>query len=299
VKSFKTVRHFSLERILPQIVVAPTFALIVFFVYGYILWTGYLSLSASRMMPDYGFVGLENHIRLWASPRWHVAIRNMAIFGTLFVLLSTLIGLFLAILLDRRIRLEGALRTIYLYPMAISFIVTGTAWKWILDPGLGIQKLVQDLGWTDFRFDWIIQPDLAIYCLIMAAVWQASGFVMATFLAALRSVNDEIINAARLDGASLPQIYFRIIIPVIRPAFVTVIVLLTHLAIKSFDLVIALTNAGPGYATELPSTFIYASIFSRNQIGVGTASAVMMLATVAAIMVPYLYSELRKGKDDA
>jgi glucose/mannose transport system permease protein len=133
---------------------------------------------------------------------------------------------------------------------------------------------------------------------VIAAVWQASGFVMATFLAALRGVSDEIINAARLDGASLPTIYFKIIIPIVRPAFITMIVLLTHLAIKSFDLVIALTNGGPGYSTELPSTFMYSSTFSRNQIGVGAASAMMMLATVAAIMVPYLYSELRGDKRD-
>jgi glucose/mannose transport system permease protein len=291
-------RQFRLDRLLPQLVVGPTFAISLFFVYGYILWTAYFSVSASRMMPNYSFVGLDNYIRLWSTPRWHVAVENIAIFGPLFILLSTAIGLLLAILLDQRIRIEGVLRTIYLYPMAISFIVTGTAWKWILDPGLGIPKLMHDLGWTSFTFDWIVRPDMAIYCLVIAAVWQASGFVMATFLAALRGVSDEIINAARLDGASLPTIYFKIIIPIVRPAFITMIVLLTHLAIKSFDLVIALTNGGPGYSTELPSTFMYSSTFSRNQIGVGAASAMMMLATVAAIMVPYLYSELRGDKRD-
>ncbi|MFS8110937.1 sugar ABC transporter permease [Rhizobium jaguaris] len=291
-------RSFSFDRALPQIVVAPTFAISLFFVYGYILWTAYFSVSASRMMPNYSFVGLENYVKLWSTPRWYVAVENIAIFGPLFVLFSTAIGLLLAILLDQRIRAEGLLRTIYLYPMAISFIVTGTAWKWILDPGLGIPKLMHDIGWTSFSFDWIVQPDYAIYCLVIAAVWQSSGFVMATFLAALRGVSDEVVNAARLDGASLPTIYFKIIIPIVRPAFVTVIVLLTHLAIKSFDLVVALTNGGPGYATELPSTFMYASTFSRNQIGVGAASAVMMLATMAAIMVPYLYSELRGDKRD-
>jgi glucose/mannose transport system permease protein len=292
-------RRFSFESALPQLVVAPTFAISLFFVYGYILWTAYFSVSASRMMPNYTFVGLDNYVRLWSTPRWYVAVENIFIFGPLFVLFSTVIGLLIAILLDQRIRAEGVLRTVYLYPMAISFIVTGTAWKWILDPGLGIPKLMHDLGWTSFRFDWIVQPDYAIYCLVIAAVWQSSGFVMATFLAALRGVNDEVINAARLDGAGLMTIYFKIIIPIVRPAFITVIVLLTHLAIKSFDLVIALTNGGPGYSTELPSTFMYSSTFSRNQIGVGAASAIMMLATMAAIMVPYLYSELRGDKRDA
>lgn len=281
---------------LPQIVLAPSVAITLVFVYGFILWNGYLSFSASRMVPDYEWVGLTNYVHLWSTPRWYVAIENMAIFGPLFVLISTAIGLLLAILLDQKIRIEGVLRTVYLYPMAISFIVTGTAWKWILDPGFGIEKLVRQLGFPNFSFNWIVEPHFAIYTVIIAAVWQSSGFVMATFLAALRGVSDEIINAARIDGASLPKIYLRIIVPMMRPTFVTVFVLLTHLAIKSFDLVIALTNGGPGYSTELPSTFMYSATFSRNQIGVGAASAVMMLITMAAIMIPYLYSELAGGK---
>ena len=291
----KSARH-RIQEWLPRLVLAPSFLITIIFVYGFMVWTGYLSLSASRMMPSYEFVGLEQYARLWTNPRWYVAIKNLAIFAILYIGFATVMGLALAIMLDQKIRAEGALRTIYLYPMAISFIVTGTAWKWMLNPGLGIQKLVQDWGWTNFTFDWLINPDMAIYTIVIAGVWQSSGFVMAMFLAGLRGVDGEIIKAASIDGATLPKIYWRIIIPIMRPVFLTAFVVLSHLAIKSFDLVVALTGGGPGYATELPATFMYASTFSRNQMGIGAASAVMMLMTVAAIMVPYLYSEIRGGR---
>ena len=155
---------------------------------------------------------------------------------------------------------------------------------------------MHDLGWTSFKFDWLVNSDMAIYTVVIAAVWQASGFVMAMFLAALRGVDQDIIRAAYMDGASLPRIYFGIIIPSIRPVFLSAIVVLAHLAVKSFDLVIALTGGGPGYSSDLPATFMYTMAFQRNQLGVGAASAMMMLATVMAIIVPYLYSELRGGK---
>jgi glucose/mannose transport system permease protein len=288
--------RYRLQEWLPRLVLAPTFLITVIFVYGFMVWTGYLSLSASRMLPSYEYVGLEQYTRLWASPRWYVAIKNLAIFAVLYIGISTVLGLLLAILLDQKIRAEGVLRTIYLYPMAISFIVTGTAWKWILNPGLGLEKLMHDWGWTSFSFDWLVNPDMAIYTIVIAGVWQSSGFVMAMFLAGLRGVDSEIIKAASIDGATLPTIYWRIIIPIMRPVFLTAFVILSHLAIKSFDLVVALTGGGPGYSTELPATFMYSSTFSRNQVGVGAASAVIMLMTVAAIMVPYLYSEIRGGR---
>jgi glucose/mannose transport system permease protein len=288
--------RYRLQEWLPRLVLAPTFLITVIFVYGFMVWTGYLSLSASKMLPSYEYVGLEQYTRLWASPRWYVAIKNLAIFALLYIGISTVLGLLLAILLDQKIRAEGVLRTIYLYPMAISFIVTGTAWKWILNPGLGLEKLMHDWGWTSFSFDWLVNPDMAIYTIVIAGVWQSSGFVMAMFLAGLRGVDSEIIKAASIDGATLPTIYWRIIIPIMRPVFLTAFVILSHLAIKSFDLVVALTGGGPGYSTELPATFMYSSTFSRNQVGVGAASAVIMLMTVAAIMVPYLYSEIRGGR---
>ncbi len=278
---------------LPKLVVAPTFVMAFLFIYGLIAWNGYLSVSASRILPNYEYAGFEVYTRLFASERFQVAAKNMAIFGVLFIGGSLAVGVLLAVLLDQKIRAEGVLRTIILYPMALSFIVTGTAWKWILNPGLGLERTVQGWGWTSFSFDWLVQPERAIYCVVIAGVWQSAGFVMALFLAALRGVDSNIIRAAQIDGASLPRIYTRIVLPSLGPVFFSTLLVLSHIAIKSFDLVMALTAGGPGYATDLPATYMYAMAFSRGQINLGAAAATVMLATVAAIVVPYLYSELR------
>ncbi len=278
---------------LPKLVVAPTFVLAFLFIYGLIAWNGYLSVSASRILPNYEYAGFEVYTRLFESERFQVAAKNMMIFGVLFIGGSLAVGVLLAVLLDQKIRAEGVLRTVILYPMALSFIVTGTAWKWILNPGLGLERTVQGWGWTSFSFDWLVQPERAIYCVVIAGVWQSAGFVMALFLAALRGVDSNIIRAAQIDGASLPRIYTRIVLPSLGPVFFSTLLVLSHIAIKSFDLVMALTAGGPGYATDLPATYMYAMAFSRGQINLGAAAATVMLATVAAIVVPYLYSELR------
>ncbi len=278
---------------LPRLVVAPSFALSFCFIYGLMAWNGYLSVSASRLLPNYEFVGLAQYTALFDNERWWVALKNLGIFGGLFIGGGMALGLLLAILLDQKVRAEGVLRTIYLYPMALSFIVTGTAWKWILNPGLGLEHLVQQWGFEGFEFGWLVDPDMAIYCIVIAGIWQSAGFVMALFLAGLRGIDESIVKAAQVDGASLPRIYWRILIPSLRPVFFSTLMVVSHLAIKSFDLVMALTAGGPGYATDLPATFMYTMAFSRGQIGLGAASATIMLATVAAIVVPYLYSELR------
>jgi glucose/mannose transport system permease protein len=281
---------------LPRLVVAPSFIVSLLFIYGFMAWNGYLSLSASRILPNYEFVGLQQYLTLFESDRFRVAMANMGIFGLLFIGGAMAIGILLAVLLDQKVRGEGMLRTIYLYPMAVSMIVTGTAWKWILNPGLGLEHLMHQWGFEGFQFDWLIQQDMAIYCVVIAGVWQSAGFVMALFLAGLRGIDDSIIKAAQVDGASLPRIYWRIILPSLRPVFFSTLMVVAHLAIKSFDLVMALTAGGPGYATDLPATFMYATAFTRGQIGLGAASATVMLATVAAIVVPYLYSELRSKR---
>jgi glucose/mannose transport system permease protein len=264
------------------------------FIYGFILWTIYISMTKSSFLPSYEFIGLANYIKLWGIDRWWVAVRNLLVYGGLFIFFCTVFGLLLAIFLDQKIRIEGALRTIYLYPLALSFVVTGTAWKWLLNPGLGIERLVRQFGWSNFTFDWLVDAEMSIYCVVIAAVWQSSGFVMAMFLAGLRGIDDAIIKAAQVDGASLPRIYVKIIIPSLRPVFFSSFIILTHIAIKSFDLVMVLTRGGPGYASDLPATFMYAYAFTRGRLAMGASSAVMMLAMVMAIIVPYLYSELRR-----
>ncbi len=286
-----------LETHIPKIVITPSFAAVLLFVYGFIAWTAWVSFTRSKLMPNYDFAGTIQYERLFQSPRWDTALVNLAIFGVLFIAISMVLGLMLAIFLDQRIRTEGVLRTIYLYPMALSMIVTGTAWKWILNPGLGLEAMVKGWGFENFTFDWLINPDRAIYAVVLAAIWQASGFVMALFLAGLRSVDGEIIKAAQVDGIPNWRIYSAIIIPSMAPIFMSAFIVLAHLAIKSFDLVIALTGGGPGYATDLPATYMYAMAFSRGDIGQAASSAMIMMMIVFTIVVPYLYSELR-GKHD-
>ena len=285
---------YWLQKNLPKIVISPSFAVILWFVYGFVLWTFYISLTKSKMLPRYDFWGIDQHFRLWSNPRWSIAVENLLIFTVLFVVICILIGILLSILLDQKIRAEGFLRTIYLYPMALSFIVTGTAWKWMLNPTMGIEKLVTDWGFTDFTFDWLVSREMSIYTIVIAAVWQSSGFIMALFLAGLRSIDDEIIKAAKIDGASLYSIYITIILPMMRPVFMSSIVILLHISIKSYDLVIALTAGGPGTSSDMPAVFMTQMAFHRSEIGLASASAVMMFLTVLAVVVPYLYSELRR-----
>jgi len=287
-------RAGGLEGILPRLVLAPTFVAILVFVYGFIAWTGWISLTGSRLLPNYKFAGFAQYLTLFTrEPRWWVAISNLLIFSVLFIAFCIALGLILAVLLDQRVRAEGFFRTIYLYPMALSFIVTGAAWKWILNPDLGLERLVRQLGFSGFTFRWLVDSKMAIYTVVLAAVWQSTGFVLALFLAGLRGIDDSIIKAAQVDGASLPRIYWRIIIPSLRPVFLSSVIILSHIAIKSFDLVIVLTRGGPGYATDMPATFMYAFAFNRGRLAFGAASAMVMFLAVMALIIPYLYSELK------
>ena len=284
------------DRWLPKLVLSPTLAASLIFVYGFIAWTGWLSFTESRLMPKYDWAGIVQYQALFDNERWWTAAANLGIFGSLFILFCLLVGLLMAILLDQKIRAEGALRTIYLYPMALSFVVTGTAWKWMLNPDMGLQKVMNDLGFANFTFDWLVNPDMAIYTVVIAGVWQSSGFVMALFLAGLRGIDDSIIKAAQVDGASLPTIYRRILIPSLRPVFFSVLLILSHIAIKSFDLVMALTGGGPGTSSDVPAIFMYQFAFTRGQLGQGAASAMMMLFTIVAVLVPLMYMETRSAK---
>ncbi|HDQ15054.1 MAG TPA: sugar ABC transporter permease [Sediminispirochaeta sp.] len=277
-----------------MLVLVPSFVVMIVFFYGFILWTVLISFTNSRMLPHFNFVGLTQYITLFTQqPRWLIAMRNLLVFGGLFIGASIILGLFLAILLDQRIRGERLLQTLYLYPMALSFIVTGTIWKWILNPSLGIERLVQQLGFSDFTFRWLVDPKMAIYTIVIAAAWQSTGYIMSLFLAGLRSIDSSIPEAAQVDGASLPRIYWSILIPMLRPVFMSSVVILTHLAIKAFDLVVVLTQGGPGISTDMPATFMYDFSFKYDRLALGAASSVVMLVMVMIIIVPYLISELR------
>jgi glucose/mannose transport system permease protein len=281
---------------LPKLLLSPSLVLVVVCVYGYIMFTIYLSFTSSTILPTFDWVGAASYSRLFGLQNWEVSIVNLLVFASLYIVLAIVLGLVFAILLDQQIRAEGVIRSIFLYPMALSFIVTGTAWKWLLDPGVGLERTMHTLGWESFAFGWIKDNDMAIYCVVIAAIWQTTGFVMALFLAGLRGVDQEQVKAARVDGARTWQIYLRIIIPQLGPVFVSAFVILAHMAIKSYDLVIALTNGGPGRSTWLPSVFMYQYTFTRNEMSVGAASAVLMLGAIALVVLPYLFSEMRKVK---
>jgi glucose/mannose transport system permease protein len=280
--------------LIAKLVLSPSVVLIGVCVYGYIAFTVYLSFTASTIMPNLTFVGPEAYTRLMGLGNWEVSVKNLGIFATLYISICAALGLTLAVLIDRHIRAESAFRSIFLYPMALSFIVTGTAWKWLMDPGIGLERTLQGWGWSGFAFGWVKDSELAIYCVVIAAVWQTSGFVMALFLAGLRGVDSEVLNAARLDGAKTWQVYWRVVFPQLGPSFISAFVILAHMAIKSYDLVIALTNGGPGRATWLPSLFMYQYTFTRNEMSVGAASAVLMLAAIAIVVIPYILREMRQ-----
>lgn len=277
----------TLAAAMPVLVLTPS--LIASFIYVFVFtgWTLYISLSNSSLLPTYDFVGLKNYFSLWANRRWGVAYTNLFLFSAFYVVLSTLIGLLLAILIDQKVKAESFWRTIFLYPLAVSFIVTGTVWGWLYNPTSGIEFLVRSLGWDSFRFAITTSREYAIYAIVATGIWQSSGFAMALFLAGLRSVDGDIVKAAQIDGASVFRIYRKVILPSIAPIFLSVAVVLLQFAIKTFDLAVSLTNSGPGIATTFPATYVYDMMFQRGQIGEGAAAAIMMLAALAVVLVPY------------
>lgn len=276
-----------LGTFVPILVLAPSLAASFVYVFVFTLWTLYLSLSNSSLLPSYGFVGLHNYASLWANRRWNIAYTNLFFFSGFYILGSMAVGLLLAVLIDQRVRGEAAWRTIFLYPLAVSFIVTGTVWSWLYNPVDGIQALVRGLGWASFSFALTSDRNLAIYAVIITGIWQSSGFAMALFLAGLRSVDPDLIKAAQIDGASIIRTYRKVVLPTIAPIFLAVAVIQIQFAIKTFDLVAALTRGGPGVSTTFPAIYVYDLMFQRGQIGEGAAAAIMMLAALAVVLVPY------------
>lgn len=275
--------------LVPVLVLAPSLAASFIYVFMFTAWTLYLSLSTSSLLPSYGFAGLENYVSLWSNRRWNIAYTNLFFFSGFYILGSMAVGLLLAILIDQRVRAEALWRTIFLYPLAVSFIVTGTVWSWLYNPVDGIQALVRGLGWNDFSFALTADRNYAIYAVIITGVWQSSGFAMALFLAGLRSVDPDLVKAAQIDGASTFRTYRKVVLPTIAPIFIAVAVIQIQFAIKTFDLVAALTRGGPGISTTFPAIYVYDLMFQRGQIGEGAAAAIMMLAALAVVLVPYSF----------
>src|SRR5258708_25408255 len=248
-------------------------------VVGFTAWTTWLSFTPSDLLPEYDWAGLRSYRPVLRTENTEVAYITLLLYGVGFVGLTTIVGFVLAVLIDQRIRAENLLRTIYLYPLAVSFVVTGTAWSWLFNPGMGIQKFVRSLGWSDFRFDWITDRDFAIYTIVFAAVWHAAGFAMALFLAGLRSIDPHLAQAAQIDGARPVRYYLRIAAPGIAPIAISVLVILLQFAIKTFDLVRAMTGGGPGIATMLPAVVGYDLIVQPRQLGRRLAAPRLVLVS--------------------
>ncbi|WCT73083.1 sugar ABC transporter permease [Sphingomonas naphthae] len=280
----------------PGLILVPAILLVLLTYYGSILWTIYISFTDSNLIPNYRLVGIGHYIRLWSMDRWHTSVANMLIFGSGYIVLTLLLGGTLAILLDRQARGESIFRTIYLYPLSMSFIVTGVVWQWLLNPSTGVQQFVRDLGWQSFTFDWIGRPDRAIYTLVFAGVWHASGYVMAILLAGLRGIDPEIWRAARIEGIPVWRVYASVVLPSMRATVATCVVLLVTHVVKAYDLVIAMTRGGPGTSTDLPAKFVVDAMFERGNVALGSAAAVMLLLIVAAALVPFYLYQRRQPK---
>ena len=261
-------------------------------------WTVVYSFTNSKLLPKLQWVGLDQYERLWSTRRWIVSIENLAIYGLSMLVLSFVIGFLLAALMDQKIRFENTFRTIMLYPFALSFIVTGLVWQWLLNPEFGVQAIVRDLGWESFTFDPLYNPDLAIFGVMLAAIWQGSGLVMVLMLAGLRGIGEEIWKAARIDGIPTWKTYLFIIIPMLRPVFITALVLITSGIIRVYDLVVAQTSGGPGLATEMPAKYVYDYMFRAQNLGQAFAASTMMLLAVLVVVVPWAMMEFGGKKND-
>lgn len=258
---------------------------------GCTLWTVAYSFTGSKLLPRWRWVGFDQYDRLWETDRWAISIGNLMVYGSLMMVLSLGIGFLLAALLDQKIRGESVFRTIFLYPYALSFVVTGLTWQWLLNPDFGIQKLVRGWGWEEFTFAPLASNDWAIYGVLLAGLWQGSGLVMVIMLAGLRGIDEDVWKASRVDGIPAWKTYIYIVIPMMRPIFVTAIVLVATGIIKVFDLIVAQTDGGPGLSTEVPAKYVYDMMFSSQNLGQGFAASTTMLLVVLVIIIPWSFYE--------
>ena len=269
-------------------------ALIVLVAYvGTVLWSLRVSFTDARTFPSNVYVGLAQYERLFHNERWLLSLNNLALYGLLFISVCMVLGFLLAVFIDQKVRGEGLLRTVFLYPYAMSFVATGLVWQWLLNPELGLQNAIQAMGFTGVELDWIVDQDKVMYAIVLATVWQASGFVMALLLAGLRSIDAQIWNAARIDGIPTWKVYAFIVLPMLGESIATVFVLLLTATVKLFDAVVSMTQGGPGNASEVPAKFIMDHLFGRANLALASAGSVVLLLTVLALVAPLLYARSR------
>ncbi len=285
-------RPNQLFRNMPAKVAAIPMVVTALFIFvGGTAWTVVYSFTKSGLLPRLKWVGLDQYERLWGTNRWLVSIENLAIYGICMLVLVFVIGFILAALIDQKIRFENTIRTVILYPYALSFVVTGLVWQWILNPEFGVQGIVRDLGWQSFTFNPLYSPQIAIFGVLIAGLWQGSGLVMVLMLAGLRGIDQEVWKAARVDGIPTWKTYIFIVIPMMRPVFITTLVLVVTGIVKIYDLIVAQTGGGPGIATEVPAKYVYDMMFQAANLGQGFAASTMMLVTVALIIIPWAMLE--------
>ena len=283
-------RHVK-RNLVAYIALLPMAIVVIFAYLGTMAWSVRLSFSSSKLLPRYDFVGLNQYLTLFDTPRWLTSLGNLAIIAFFFLLICFLLGTLLAIFIDQNVRGESLFRTVFLYPYAMSFVVAGLVWQWVLNPDLGIQHTMHGFGFTDFVLDWVVNPKMVLYAVIVATVWHGAGLVMALILAGLRGVDTEIWRATRIDGIPAWRVYVSIVLPMLRPMIITSLVLLSISIVKMYDVVVAMTNGGPGTASEVPAKFIMDNLFERANIGLATAASTVMLVTVLLVMAPVIYSQ--------
>ncbi|HZY67623.1 MAG TPA: sugar ABC transporter permease [Devosia sp.] len=249
-----------------------------------IIFTVIWSFTNSKLFPNFNFIGLKQYYDLWKEPRWLVSASNIWIFGVASIICNMVIGFLLAVFIDQRVKQEDAFRTIFLYPFALSLVITGLVWQWMMEPNLGIQSAVRALGWTNFSFAPISQPETALVGLVVGGIWNGVGVTMAILLAGLRGVDSEVWKAAKVDGIPAWRTYLFIVLPMMRGAIATALVLQAVGVIRVFDLVVAMTGGGPGISTYMPALYVIQQINARN-VAQGMAAATMMLLPVVAVII--------------
>jgi glucose/mannose transport system permease protein len=277
--------------------VAPVMIVALCFYFGSTIWTMVMSLTPSKVFPDMTFIGLRQYNRLFNDDLWFLSLRNLLVFG--FGSLGSLVlGFILAVLLDGKTFGERVFRTVYLYPLAISLIITGLVWQWLFNPSMGLQQFFRDLGLKDFNFNWVGDKSKVMYAIIMAAVWQSAGFYMVLSSSGIKSIDSEIWQASRIDGISKLRMYIEVIIPMMKFTLLTAFVLLSIGAVKAYDIIVAMTNGGPGGHSELPSYYIIDMYVFRQNIAVGASGSTILLLLVVVFIIPFgiINLVLRKRK---
>ena len=287
------------SRVSPQLALSPAVIITLVAFIGAILWTIYMSFTESKAFASYGIDFSElgkQYGRLLKDKGWGISLRNMLVLG-IGSFLAIVFGFILAAMIDREKRGEGFFRTIFLYPLAVSLIVTGVAWRWMFNPSFGLQAALHSIGLTWISFDWLSKPETAMYGIILATVWQGAGFYMALMLSGLKSINTEIWSAAKLDGVSFWRIYIEIIIPMMKFTFLTCAILLSLGVVKAYDIVVAMTNGGPGQATWVPGYFTINAYWGRSNLAYASAAAVIMLLITSLIFLPLVLLTAWQGRN--